>query len=260
MASLFGIPADRMKIPKIVAGSTVMDIEIEAPSACAGVVCGASGYCLEGECICNEGHRSPASCKGGGDCTCSQQTCASVTMSLLCTYYDYVLTVHLLYTYHAPTRCASDCLSCVVGSTSNCTSCAMPLPLLQPATGRCKATCPSGSFADPSGVCVQCDASCAACTGPGVAECSSCDPVGVTSHLRAGACVDSCGGAYYAEDQPLVRTCQPCHASCQACTGPRASQCSACKPDACAKSNCPPSRKPHLDGSSCLSTCPVRSL
>ena len=136
----------------------------------------------------------------------------------------------------------------------------MPLPLLQPATGRCKAACPSGSYADPSGICVQCDASCAACTGPGAFECSSCDPVGVASHLRAGACVDSCGGGYYAEDQPLVRTCQPCHASCQACTGPRASQCSACKADACAKSNCPPSRKPHLDGSSCLSTCPVRSL
>ena len=87
MASLFGIPADRMKIPKIVAGSTVMDIEIEAPSACAGVVCGANGYCLEGDCICHEGHHTPASCRGGGDCTCSQQ------------------------------RCASDCLSCTVGSS-----------------------------------------------------------------------------------------------------------------------------------------------
>ena len=115
MASLFGIPADRMKIPKIVAGSTVMDIEIEAPSACAGVVCGASGYCLEGECICNEGRHTPASCKGGGDCTCSQQTCASdcLIMYLLRTYCGYVLTVRLLYTYHAPTRCASDCLSCI---------------------------------------------------------------------------------------------------------------------------------------------------
>ena len=146
-----------------------MDIEIEAPSACAGVVCGASGYCLEGECICNEGRHTPASCKGGGDCTCSQQTCASDclscnTMYLLRTYCGYVLTLCSLYAYCVPTRCASDCLSCVVGSTSNCTSCAMPLPLLQPATGRCKATCPSGSFADPSGVCVQCDASCAACT------------------------------------------------------------------------------------------------
>ena len=96
----------------------------------------------------------------------------------------------------------------------------MPLPLLQPTIGRCKATCPSGSYADPSGVCMPCDASCAACTGPSASSCSSCDPVGVASHLRAGACVDSCGGGYYAEDQPLVRTCQTCHASCQACTGP----------------------------------------
>ena len=92
----------------------------------------------------------------------------------------------------------------------------MPLPLLQPTTGRCKATCPSGSYADPSGVCMPCDASCAACTGPSASSCSSCDPIGVASHLRVGACVDSCGGGFYAEDQPLVRTCQTCHASCQA--------------------------------------------
>ena len=116
MASLFGIPADRMKIPKIVAGSAVVEMEIEAPDACAGVRCGANGLCYEGICKCDEGFRTPQSCRGGGDCTCSEQ------------------------------RCASDCLTCVVGSTSNCTSCAMPLPLLQPATGRCKATCPSGSY------------------------------------------------------------------------------------------------------------------
>jgi|SouAtlMetagenome_1021521.scaffolds.fasta_scaffold104039_2 hypothetical protein len=48
MASLFGIPADRMKVPKIVAGSAVVDMEIDAPSPCAGVVCGVNGFCYEG--------------------------------------------------------------------------------------------------------------------------------------------------------------------------------------------------------------------
>ena len=190
MASLFGIPAERMKVPKIVAGSAVVDMEIEAPSPCAGVVCGAHGFCYEGACKCEPGFKTPQSCRGGGDCTCSQQ------------------------------RCASDCLTCAAGDTSNCTSCAMPLPLLQPGTARCKASCPSAFYADPSGECLPCDPSCAECTGPGASSCSSCDPIGGASHLRAGACVDSCGDGYYAEDQPLVRTCQPCHASCQACTGP----------------------------------------
>ena len=227
MASLFGIPAERMKVPKIVAGSAVVDMEIEAPSPCAGVVCGAHGFCYEGACKCEPGFKTPQSCRGGGDCTCSQQ------------------------------RCASDCLTCAAGDTSNCTSCAMPLPLLQPGTGRCKASCPSAFYADPSGVCLPCDPSCAECTGPGATSCSSCDPIGGASHLRAGACVDSCGDGYYAEDHPLVRTCQPCHASCQACTGPRASQCSRCRANACAKSNCPAALKPHRDGTSCVSACPV---
>ena len=174
-----------MKVPKIVAGSAVVDMEIEAPSACAGVACGVYGHCYEGSCVCVGGYKTPASCAGGGDCMCSQQ------------------------------RCASDCATCVAGSAGNCTSCAVPLPLLQPSSGRCKATCPAGAFADPSGVCAPCDATCAACTGPGASDCSSCDPIGVASHLRAGACVDSCDSGYYAEDQPLVRTCQPCHASCE---------------------------------------------
>ena len=72
----------------------------------------------------------------------------------------------------------------------------MPLPLLQPGTGRCKASCPSAFYADPSGECLPCDPSCAECTGPGATSCSSCDPIGGASHLRAGACVDSCGDGY----------------------------------------------------------------
>ena len=276
-----------------------MDIEIEAPSACAGVVCGASGYCLEGECICNEGHRSPASCKGGGDCTCSQQTCASVTMYLLCTYYDcvcllcayYILTMHLLGARPTASAASSAAPATARAARCRCRCCSPPLagarprappaPLQTRAASACSVT-PRARHApgwhksaptEPAPIGLPLSRlpplelamlpgyhPYQACTGPGATECSSCDPIGVTSHLRAGACVDSCGGGYYAEDQPLVRTCQPCHASCQACTGPRASQCSACKPDACAKSNCPPSRKPHLDGSSCLSTCPVRLL
>ena len=79
-------------------------MEIEAPSACAGVVCGANGFCYEGACKCDDGFKTPQSCRGGGDCTCSQQ------------------------------RCASDCLSCTVGSgrylvsSSYIVSRAVPLP------------------------------------------------------------------------------------------------------------------------------------
>ena len=85
--AIFLRPTPSSQSPKIVAGSAVVDMEIEAPSACAGVVCGANGFCYEGTCKCDEGFKTPQSCRGGGDCTCSQQ------------------------------RCASDCLSCTVGSS-----------------------------------------------------------------------------------------------------------------------------------------------
>ena len=51
-------------------------------TACAG-----RNNCPRNICKCDEGFRTPQSCRGGGDCTCSRQ------------------------------RCASDCLTCVVGST-----------------------------------------------------------------------------------------------------------------------------------------------
>ena len=45
LASLFGIPAHRMKVPKIVAGSVQADVEIIAEQPCDGLVCGTHGTC-----------------------------------------------------------------------------------------------------------------------------------------------------------------------------------------------------------------------
>jgi len=217
LASLFGIPTDRLKIPEIVAGSALVSMEIEATPPCEGVVCGAHGHCFEGECICDAGYQTPRSgCAGGGECTCSQMICPA------------------------------DCHACDVNATAaanaNCTSCAPPLPLLL--DGRCVDECPAGQFADPSGLCVPCDASCASCRGPGATDCTSCEVIGVQSHLRDGSCVDACGAGYYADDHPLVRKCHRCHLSCATCTGPRASQCMSCKPNACSTSSCPKTLKP----------------
>ena len=98
LASLFGIPTDRMRVPRIVAGSKNVDIEIGKEDLCEKVAsCGVHGRCYEGECICDDGWRTPqdGSCTGG-DCMCSEQV-----------------------------GCASDCVTCVPGNTNNasCTSC-----------------------------------------------------------------------------------------------------------------------------------------
>ena len=42
LASLFGIPAGRMRIPTIVAGSTVVELQIEAAAACRQSIIGLS--------------------------------------------------------------------------------------------------------------------------------------------------------------------------------------------------------------------------
>ena len=55
LASLFGIPSERMRVPKIVAGSLSVDIEIGAVDLCADIEsCGPHGACYEGACACEK--------------------------------------------------------------------------------------------------------------------------------------------------------------------------------------------------------------
>ena len=77
LASLFGIPAFRLRIPKIVPGSALLDVEIGEVDACDTSLvptCGAHGRCYLGECDCDDGWRTPADCADGGDCSCSKCT------------------------------------------------------------------------------------------------------------------------------------------------------------------------------------------
>ena len=91
LASLFGIPTNRMRVPKIVAGSTRrrldgtssagldVDLEVDQEDLCADVeTCGPHGACEDGECLCEDGWESPAGCTEG-DCLCSKQTGCSAS-------------------------------------------------------------------------------------------------------------------------------------------------------------------------------------
>ena len=81
LASLFGIPAHRLKVPKIVAGSVQTEIEVLAEQPCDGHVCGEHGRCQDDTgaalCVCDAGYESPSDCEAG-DCVCSRQSCAQV--------------------------------------------------------------------------------------------------------------------------------------------------------------------------------------
>ena len=66
-----------------------------------------------------------------------------------------------------------------------------------------------------------------------------------------------CGAGFYSDAE---RVCHPCHSSCKTCTGPRASDCSSCEWNQCARSACPPGILPLLEGRSYVSRCPEGSF
>ena len=56
LASLFGIPKERIRVPKIVAGSLNVDVDVLADDLCRDVDCGAHGKCANGTCTCAPGY------------------------------------------------------------------------------------------------------------------------------------------------------------------------------------------------------------
>ena len=226
LASLFGIPSFRLRIPKIVPGSALLDVEIGEVDACdVSLVptCGAHGRCYLGECDCDDGWRTPADCGDGGDCSCSEPICAA------------------------------GCASCDPAAPDVCTACPLPgggnatnasaadgsILLLQ--NGSCVEDCGPGEYAAPGAVCAPCDASCATCD-QFATTCTSCAPLPAAGVAASGAplawlsgasCVSECPAKTYAEVVGGVRRCLPCHSTCSSCEGPRASQCSACTAHKC---------------------------
>ena len=220
LASLFGIPASRMRVPKIVAGSSRrrlqdgssgvnVDVDVEEEDLCDNVECGANGECSDGECICADGFETPSDCTDG-DCLCSKQA-----------------------------GCSAACDGCHANGT--CVGCAKEELFLH--DGACVDSCPANMAAvkKPSrGVaCEPCHETCGgACFGPAVDQCLACDSVGVSAYLLDGACVLRCPmRGYFATS---TRECKPCNPRCQTCSGPRSSDCTSCKRNKCAtQGRCP---------------------
>lgn len=175
IASLFGIPASRMRIPKIVAGSTRrrlsggdtsavdVDLSVEADDLCATVeTCGPHGECsgLDGECLCDDGWEHAENCTQG-DCLCSKQA-----------------------------GCPSQCDGC--SANGSCMGCANEQALWL--NGACVDACPANMAASATrsggSACVPCHETCGgACFGPAEDQCLMCDAVGVNAFLSmARAC------------------------------------------------------------------------
>ena len=227
LASLFGIPTNRMRVPKIVAGSTrrrlagggALDVKVSVSQrdVCEDVTCPESrSSCTDGECICNTGLETPAGCTEG-DCLCS----------------------------HDPS-CPTVCDGCYANTT--CAGCHDDLPMLL--NGTCVASCPPNQaiVTTQSGrkSCAPCHASCGGnvCLGPADNLCVECDSVGVNAFLLSGQCVLKCPDGYFADK---ARTCTACSPTCKTCTGPRSSDCTGCTANACSRTGCPSSIFPSLE-------------
>ena len=130
--------------------------------------------------------------------------------------------------------------------------------------GKCVVSCPAGHVlvsASSGGnathaTCTACDASCGdGCLGPAPDQCTRCDDVGAHAYLLGNECLLRCPDGHYADE---ARVCRPCAARCKTCSGPRATQCTSCTPNACSKrGGCPDTVFPSLDMlGRCVSRCP----
>ena len=115
-------------------------------------------------------------------------------------------------------NCDASCALCGGAGPNQCLACARSDYVLESKT--CQASCSAGHYQNGTS-CVRCDSTCATCASSS-AVCTSC-PVGY--NLYNEQCSAACPPSYFPDQNGV---CQPCHASCSACTGGGISECIAC--------------------------------
>ena len=128
--------------------------------------------------------------------------------------------------------CAQECdpnLGCT-GSNNTISDCTRCRDVAH--NGFCISECPIGTFND-RGTCTSCSSQCElmlGCSGPSAADCNQCSnvtlPAGSANTSAQDICVESCPRNFYVDTN---KVCRPCNPECRdSCTGPMASQCTAC--------------------------------
>ncbi len=96
----------------------------------------------------------------------------------------------------------------------------------------CYNPCPAGTFVSNNGSnCTSCSPYCITCQNTST-TCNECTLSGIyKAYLLGTNCLTVCPSQTYANNgSGLVNTCQPCHISCNLCTG-NPSPCSVCNPN-----------------------------
>eukprot|EP00043_Microstomoeca_roanoka_P015853 m.159144 g.159144 ORF g.159144 m.159144 type:complete len:1451 (-) comp16346_c0_seq3:51-4403(-) len=126
--------------------------------------------------------------------------------------------------------CSVMCRDGCSGPTSyDCFECAR----VRSKDGSCRSFCGEAEYADDANVCRSCHTLCSTsepgCSGPDPDDCHVCGGVLLTAN---GSCQASCPfGTYVDGSHPNIPTpiCTACHAACNGCVGPLATDCLTCK-------------------------------
>lgn len=135
-----------------------------------------------------------------------------------------------LTTAYKCVSCHPTCMECSGPLEQDCTQCKQGVSItitnVTSKTGVCK--CPVGKYFDSSSKsCLDCDSSCASCSGAGNNSCLTCNS-GYLKDWESGLCTcNTSAGSYYNS----AKECKQCNSACVACTGPSAQECIKCKED-----------------------------
>jgi proprotein convertase subtilisin/kexin type 5 len=124
--------------------------------------------------------------------------------------------------------CDSACATCLGSRQDQCLTCNAPY-VFDAAAKKCQNDCSAGFYRSSGATaeCLPCGTNCSSCVGSNT-TCTSCTPpFALKSDI--GVCVSKCPTGYYNETSVFgAYRCLRCHQNCFSCTGPAATQCSAC--------------------------------
>ncbi|EAR88128.2 zinc finger lsd1 subclass family protein (macronuclear) [Tetrahymena thermophila SB210] len=124
------------------------------------------------------------------------------------------------------TTCDSSCFTCSGSQPNNCLSCQSP-SFFQPSSKTCVLQCNTNQYSliSPTPVCLDCDPSCATCSGPTQTNCLSCHGSNFLDSTTK-SCVTTCPNGTYLNAS--INQCTPCDPTCTTCNGPSNTQCMSC--------------------------------
>ncbi|EAS02591.2 zinc finger lsd1 subclass family protein (macronuclear) [Tetrahymena thermophila SB210] len=122
-------------------------------------------------------------------------------------------------------KCDSSCYSCDGTQPFNCLSCELPR-YYQVSQRQCVTQCNSNQYKnDQSFKCLDCDSSCATCSGGSSTDCTSCQGNLFLDKLSK-KCVANCPFGYFQNKQN--NECNLCNDICESCFGPNTDNCKSC--------------------------------